>query len=98
VTPVDPSQWERSRHDLKRLRRTEDAFGYEVVEGGTFEDAVLVVVCNYNLQAVVIRDGFEFRSRHDVPVLREFLRRHLNGVEAANAPAALATALARAIK
>ena len=98
VTPVDPSQWDRARHDLKRLRRADDAFSYEIVQVGTFEDAVLGVICNYNLQSVVIRDGFEYRSRHDVPVLREFLRRHLNGVESANAPAALATALARAIK
>jgi len=98
VTPVDPSQWDRARHDLKRLRRADDAFNYEIVQVGTFEDAVLGVICNYNLQSVVIRDGFEYRSRHDVPVLREFLRRHLNGVESANAPAALATALARAIK
>jgi arginine decarboxylase len=98
VTPADPSQWERARHDLKRLRRTEDPFAYEIVQTGTYEDAVLGVICNHNLQAVVIRDGFEYRSRHDVPVLREFLRRHLNGAEASTAPGALATALARAIK
>jgi arginine decarboxylase len=98
VTPADPTQWERARHDLKRLRRTDDPFVYEIVQVGTFEDAVIGVVCNYNLQAVVIRDGFEYRSRHDVPVLREFLRRHLDGGDAGTAPGALATALARAIK
>ena len=65
---------------------------------GTFEDAVIATICNHNLQAVVIRDGFEYRSRHDVPVLREFLLRHLNGSEASTAPGALATALARGIK
>src|SRR5688500_9368941 len=98
VTPGDPSQWERARHDLKRLRRAEDPFAYEIVQVGTYEDAVLGVLCNANLQAVVIRDGFEYRSRHDVPVLREFLRRHLNGAAASTAPGVLATALARAVK
>jgi arginine decarboxylase len=98
VTPADPSQWERSRHDLKRLRRPDDAFVYEIVPVGTFEDAVIGTVCNPNIQAVVIRDGFEYRSRHDAPMLREFLLRHLNGEEASTAPGALATALAAAVK
>jgi len=98
VTPTEPAQWERARHEMKRLRRTDDPFAYEVVQVGTFEDAVLGTICNYNLQAVVIRDGFEYRSRHDVPVLREFLHRHLNGAEAATAPGSLAMALARAVK
>src|SRR5688572_23007175 len=98
VTPVDPSQWERARHDLKRLRRTDDAFTYEVVQVGTFEDAVIAAVCNHNLQAVVIRDGFDYRSRHDVPLLREFLSRHIGSNEASTTPGALATTLARAVK
>ena len=98
VTPADPSQWERARHDLKRLRRAEDPFIYEVVQVGTFEDAVIGTVCNHHVQAVVIRDGFEYRSRHDVQVLREFLLRHLDGREASTAPGALAMALARAVK
>ncbi len=98
VTPTDPTHWEYARHELKRLRRPDDDFTYEIVQVGTFEDAVLGTVCNFNLQAVVIRDGFEYRSRHDVPVLRDFLRRHLGSAEAAAAPGALALALARAVK
>jgi arginine decarboxylase len=98
VTTTEPSQWERSRLELRRLRRPEDAFTYEIVQVGTFEDAVIAAICNVNVQSVVIRDGFEYRSRHDVPVLREFLLRHLQGGEASTEPGALATALARAVK
>ncbi len=98
VTPTDPAHWERARHDLKRLRRPDDAFTYEIVQVGTFEDAVLGTICNSNLQAVIIRDGFEYRSRHDVPILRDFLRRHLHGADATTAPGALALTLVRAIK
>jgi arginine decarboxylase len=98
VTPADPAQWERGRNELKRLRRTDDPFQYEVVQVGTFEDAILAAIANYNLQAVVIRDGFEYRSRHDVPLLRQFLLQHLRGVESSLEPGALATALARGLK
>jgi arginine decarboxylase len=98
VTPSDPSTWDRARHELKRLRRPDDAFQYEVVQVGTFEDAVIATICNHNLQAVVIRDGIEYRSRHDVALLREFLLRHLQGTEMSTKPGQLATALARAIK
>ena len=98
VTPSDPAHWERARNDMRRLRRPDDPFLYEVVQVGTFEDAVVATVCNPNVQAVVLRDGFEYQARHDMPALREFLRRHLNGAEASTAPGALATTLARAIK
>jgi arginine decarboxylase len=98
VTPADPLQWERARHELRRLRRPDDAFQYEIVQVGTYEDAVIAAICNHNIQAVIIRDGFEFRSRHDVPALREFLGRHVRGAEASLAPGALATALAGAAK
>jgi arginine decarboxylase len=98
VTPADPSTWERSRAETKRLRRPEDPFVYEMVQVGSFEDAILATICNPNVQAVVIRDGFEYRSRHDVPMLREFLLRHLDGKDSSTAPGVLATALARGIK
>jgi arginine decarboxylase len=98
VTPTDPSKWERARNELKRLRRTEDLFNYELVQVGSFEDGVIGTIFNHNIQAVVIYDGFPFHSRHDLPVLRDFLQRHLRVDPASIAPGALATALARAIK
>jgi arginine/lysine/ornithine decarboxylase len=98
VTPADPASWEQGREALKRLRRRDDPFKYEVIQVGTFEDAIVATICNHNLQAVVIRDGFEYRARHDMPVLREFLLRHLEGAEASTEPGALATALARGVK
>ncbi len=42
---------------------SEDEFVYEPVVVGSFEDAVLAVVFNPNLQAVVISDGFVFPSQ-----------------------------------
>jgi arginine decarboxylase len=98
VTPTDPSTWEHGRTAMRRLRRAEDAFVYEVVQVGSFEDGAVGAIFNTNVQAVVIYDGFQFRSRHDLPVMREFLFRHVPVDPTSVAPGALATTLARAIK
>jgi arginine decarboxylase len=98
VTPNDPKMWERGRNEMKRLRRPEDLFNYEIVQVGSFEDGALGAIFNHNVQAVVIFDGFPFPSRHDLPVMREFLLRHVRVDTASIEPGALATTLARAIK
>jgi arginine/lysine/ornithine decarboxylase len=98
VTPNDPKMWERARNELRRLRRSEDLFNYEIVQVGSFEDGALGVIFNHNVQAVVIYDGFPYHSRHDLPVMREFLTRNLRVDPGSIAPGVLATTLARAIK
>lgn len=98
VTPTDPSSWERATEDMKRMRRVEDPFQYEVVHAGSFEDAALAVLVNDNLQAVVIIDGFQFGSRLEMPDLQSFLARYLRIDRTCVEPGALATALAKAIK
>ncbi|MCW5551402.1 MAG: decarboxylase [Verrucomicrobiae bacterium] len=98
VTPADPVTWERARADMKRMRRAEDPFHYEVIQAGSFEDAALAVLANDNLQAVVIVDGFQYESRVEMPDLQVFLGRHLTLDRTSIEPGALATALAKAIK
>jgi arginine decarboxylase len=73
VTATDPSHYEQARHDARRLRRPDDPFVYEILQVGSFEDAVLGVLANPDVQAVVVGDGFTFRSRHDLPGLRDLL-------------------------
>jgi arginine decarboxylase len=75
VTPTDPAHWEEARRQIYRLRRAEDPFVYHVVQVGSVEDAALAVTLNSDIQAAVIYDGIEFRSRHDIPLLRDQLSR-----------------------
>ena len=98
VTPGDPSGWERAKEDMRRMRRAEDAFHYEAVFVGSFEDAALAVLANDNVQAAVIIDGFQFESRHDMPDLQTFLGRYIQVNPASIVPGALATVLAKSIK
>lgn len=99
VSPGERSMWPEIREVFRRLRRVEDPFIYEPVVVGSFEDAVLATVFNYNLQAVVISDGFGFPSQYNVPALREILLKQVQigeGLQAAKQD--LGTTLARIIR
>ena len=85
VSPGERSMWPEIREVFRRLRRVEDSFVYEPVIVGSFEDAVLATVFNYNLQAVVISDGFGFQSQYNVPALREILLKQVQIGEGAQA-------------
>jgi len=99
VTPSERSMWPEIRETFRRLRRVEDAFIYEPVIVGSFEDAILATVLNYNLQAIVISDGFGFHSQYDVPDLREILHKQVQiGEEPQAAKQELGTRLARVIR
>ncbi len=77
VTPSDPATWDRAKADIRRMRRAEDAFHYEIAHVGSFEDAALAVLVNDSIQSVVIMDGFQYAPRHEMPDLKAFLSRHM---------------------
>jgi arginine decarboxylase len=70
VTGTPTAQWPGLSAEWRRLRRPLDTFIHEAVIVGAFEDAFCATVLNHNLAAVVINEGFAFRSRQDAPVLR----------------------------
>jgi arginine decarboxylase len=76
VTPSPMARWPHLVSEMRRLRRSEDSFIYEVVPVGSFEDALCAAVLNAELAAVLIYEGFPLRSRHEAPVLRELLNAH----------------------
>jgi arginine decarboxylase len=59
--------------ELRRLRRPEDAFIYEPVFVGSFEDAFCAAAINPSIAVVVLAEGFPYRSRHEAPILRSVL-------------------------
>ena len=70
VTGAPATRWPALGVEWRRLRRPLDAFVYEPVFVGSFEDAFCATLLNPDLAAVVIHEGFPFRSRHDAPILR----------------------------
>jgi arginine decarboxylase len=97
VAAGDRSTWPSLRETFRRLRREEDAFVYEPVVVGSFEDAVLATLLNFNLQSVVIVDGFAYPSQYNVPALRELIALHLPPSANENT-AEMAKALARVVR
>ncbi len=72
-----PEQVRQGRAELRQLRRPEDPFVYETVTVPSFEEGVIGVVMNADVQAVVIKDNFRFKSQFDAPLLRTYLEQHL---------------------
>jgi len=76
VLVVDDTTYEGEqalRDGLSAARRPEDPFLYEPVVVPSFEDALIAVLMNANIQAVVVRYGMPFRSRHRLEVLKHCL-------------------------
>ena len=70
VTGVSATSWPTLTAEWRKLRRPLDAFIYEPVFVGSFEDAFCAAMLNPDLAAVVVNEGFVHQSRHDAPVLR----------------------------
>src|SRR3989454_1139431 len=98
VSPAPPGRWPATTQELRRLRRPEDQFIYEGVVVGSFEDAILAVLFNGGIQAVVINDGFRFASYHDAPILHQVLATQLQLDAGGVPPQEYGTQLARALK
>ncbi|HZM37344.1 MAG TPA: decarboxylase [Burkholderiales bacterium] len=77
VSPGERSTWEATREGMRKLRRDADQFVVEPVVVGSFEDAVLAVLVNYNIQAVVLFDGFGYASHTSPADLRELVAEYL---------------------
>ncbi len=63
------------RESLHRLRRPEDQFIYDIVVVPSFEDALIAILFNYNIQAAVIRYGFPLHSVNHLEILQRYLAR-----------------------
>ncbi len=61
--------------NVQRMRRFEDPFIYETVVVPSLEDALIGVLFNHNVQAVVVRPGLRLKSGVELPILKRYLNR-----------------------
>jgi len=66
-------RWLKS--SLHRMRGNDDQFVYESVVVPSLEDALIAVLFNHNIQAIVVRPGLALKSRNELPILKRYLNR-----------------------
>lgn len=99
VDDLTLAQQRQQRDELAKIRRNEDSFTYQPVFVPSFEDALIAVLFNHNIQAVVIRFDFRLHSKNRLPVLTRYLAqadcRDLDDIEAQNYGTTLAHVIGR---
>ncbi len=73
VDNVNEQQERFLRNNLHRVRRTEDPFVYEAVVVPSLEDALMGILFNYNVQAVIVRPGLLLKSKNALPIVQQYL-------------------------
>ncbi|MBT8475228.1 MAG: ornithine decarboxylase, partial [Alphaproteobacteria bacterium] len=75
VDSVNEHQERFLRSNLHRVRRAEDPFIYEAVVVPSLEDALMGILFNYNVQAVIVRPGLVLKSKNVLPIIQQYLQR-----------------------
>ena len=86
------------RKTIAEVQNPKDAFRYRVVVVRTFQDALIALLFNYNIQSCVIRYGFPFKSNNDLRILKQFIRRVLKVKESHFTESEIGPALGKVIK
>ena len=75
VDNVNEHQERFLKNNLHRVRRAEDPFIYEAVVVPSLEDALMGILFNYNVQAVIVRPGLVLKSKNVLPIIQQYLER-----------------------
>jgi len=98
VEDVSQAEDSKLRHDLKELRFSNEQFAYGIVVQRSFEDALIALQFNYNIQAVVIRYAPPYHSKKITPVIKPFIQNILKLDFASRTPKELGPILGTIIK
>ncbi|MCB9875919.1 MAG: ornithine decarboxylase, partial [Planctomycetaceae bacterium] len=71
VDDLSRTEAKELRAQARGLRRSDDEFLYESVVACTFEDALIAVLINPNIQSCMIRYSFPFRTQKKMRLLEE---------------------------
>lgn len=78
VEDISAHEEVKLRNDLKEVCASNDQFNYGIVVQKTFEDAMIALRFNSNIQAVVIRYAPPYKSKNINPMLEPFIQSILN--------------------
>ena len=75
VDDVNEHQERWLKQNMASMRRAEDQFTYEAVVVPSLQDALIGVLFNHNIQAIVVRPGLRMDSKVSLPILTRYLDR-----------------------
>ncbi|MCV6585009.1 MAG: beta-eliminating lyase-related protein [Marinibacterium sp.] len=81
VDTVTEHQEKFLKSSLQKMRRSEDQFIYETVVVPSVEDALIGVLFNQNVQAVIVRPGLGLKSKNETSVLRRYVSLYGEGAD-----------------
>ncbi len=61
------------RTQMREIRGPDDQFIYDIVVVNSFEDALIAVMFNHNIQSCVIRSNVPFKSGNSLEILRPYM-------------------------
>ena len=73
VDDVNEHQERWLKSNVLRMRRSEDPYLFEAVVVPSLEDALIAILFNHNIQAIVVRPGLVLKSKLDQPTLAKYL-------------------------
>ena len=73
VEDVSQAEENKLRQDLKELRLSNEQFNYGIVVQRSFEDALIALQFNFNIQVVVIRYAPPYHSKKITSVIKPFI-------------------------
>ncbi len=73
VNDIDDDDQQELLRQLRALRNPKDDFVYGVVVVRTFQDALMALNFNHNIQSCVVRYSFPFKSEGNIKHIRQFV-------------------------
>jgi arginine decarboxylase len=79
VDQINSDEERKLRRELRKVRSDTDTCIYSTLFIHSFEDALIAILLNTDIQTAVIRYGFPFRSKNSLPPVQRTLHDHFGG-------------------
>ena len=73
VDNISELEEHKLKHSLRSLQTPNDKFSYGVVVQRSFQDAMISLLFNHNIQAVVVRYAPPYRSNYITPLIKPYI-------------------------
>ncbi|MBC2839831.1 aminotransferase class I/II-fold pyridoxal phosphate-dependent enzyme [Robiginitalea sp. SC105] len=74
IDAISEQEESQLRHRLQALRTSNDQFTYGVVVQRSFQDALIALLFNHNIQAVVVRYAPPYHSKNSSPLIKPYIQ------------------------